>query len=66
LLRLPFGIAAIVSAAKVNELLARGDYEGAVRASEEAKKWCWVSFVLGIIGGVLWIGVQMAGQGGRF
>ena len=38
---LPFGIVAIVSAAKVNGLLASGDYEGAVKASEDAKKWCW-------------------------
>lgn len=46
---LPFGIAAIVQAAQVNTKLKAGDFEGAVEASEGAKKWCWYGFIGGII-----------------
>jgi hypothetical protein len=63
---LPFGVAAIVNAAKVNGLLAIGDYEGAVRASDEAKKWCWVSFILGIIVNGIYFFAQFAAEGNRF
>ncbi len=45
---LPAGIVAIVYAAQVNGKLAAGDYTGAVRYSNNAKIWCWVSFGLGI------------------
>jgi hypothetical protein len=40
----PGGIVAIVFAAQVPGKLASGDYEGAVRASNTAKLWCWLSF----------------------
>jgi predicted Zn finger-like uncharacterized protein len=62
----PFGIAAIVNAAKVNTALARGDYEGAVEASEAAKKWCWISAVLGFIVNILYLAVQIAAENRRF
>jgi hypothetical protein len=39
----PVGIPAIVYAAKVDELKARGDIDGAMEASASAKRWCWVS-----------------------
>lgn len=45
---LPFGIAAIVNAAKVNTHLARGEYDRAVEASNEARKWCVIGFIVGI------------------
>jgi hypothetical protein len=52
----PFGIPAIVYAAKVDGLQARGDFLGAMSASQSAKNWClaaligWViSFVVGVI-----------------
>lgn len=48
----PFGIPAIVYAAKVDGLKARGDIAGARAASEKAKQWCLISvggFVLAII-----------------
>jgi hypothetical protein len=63
---LPGGIAAIVYASKVNSLLDQGDYEGAVEASENAKKWCMISLVAGIIGNVV-VGVLqfIAGAGGK-
>ena len=45
----PFGIAGIVFASQVNSKYSSGDYEGALKASENAKKWMkW-----GIISGVL-------------
>lgn len=52
---LPFGIPAIVFAAQVNGRLESGDYEGAVRASKQAKTWCWVSFGVGIAAVLVWI-----------
>lgn len=45
----PFGIPAIVYAAKVDGLKARGDIQGALAASKNAKTWCLVSLILGLI-----------------
>jgi len=45
----PLGIVAIVKAARVNSAMARGDYEAAMQASADAKLWCWISFLLGLI-----------------
>jgi hypothetical protein len=56
---LPFGIVAIVNAAKVNPLIAAGDYAQAQEASDAAKKWCMVSFVLGVIGSGFYCLVQL-------
>jgi hypothetical protein len=39
----PLGIPAIVYAAKVDGLKARGDIQGAIAASNNAKTWCWVA-----------------------
>ncbi len=47
------GIVAIVYATQVNSKLNAGDIEGARRASENAKIWCWVATALAIVG-VLW------------
>ncbi|RZZ82501.1 MULTISPECIES: CD225/dispanin family protein [Pseudoxanthomonas] len=49
------GIVAIVFAAKVNSLLAAGDFAGAQRASQTAKTWCIVTTVFAAIGIVLMI-----------
>jgi hypothetical protein len=46
---LPFGIVAIVYAAKVNGKLKAGDYAGAIKASDRAKTWCWVALCAGVI-----------------
>ena len=45
---LPFGIAAIVNAAKVDSKYATGDYIGAKKASDEAKKWVIVGLIAGL------------------
>lgn len=56
---LPFGIPAIVFAAQVNAKLAAGDVEGATEASKKAKIWCFVSFGLGLVGGIIYALVTM-------
>ena len=45
---LPFGIAGIVNAAQVSSKFASGDYDGALRASQEAGKWTKIGFWVGI------------------
>ena len=62
---LPAGIVAIVYAAQVNGKLRSGDYAGALQASGNAKTWCWVSFGLGIVSGVIYaVFVMGAGLAG--
>ncbi len=41
---LPFGIISIVFAAQVNSKWVAGDYNGARKASNNAKTWAWVAF----------------------
>ena len=60
-----FGIPAIVYAAQVNSKYASGDYEGAKKASQNARMWGWISFGIGIlvIGGyVLLVGLGAAAR----
>lgn len=45
---LPFGIAGIVFAAKVSSLYAAGQYEEAVKASNNAAKWTKIGFFVGL------------------
>lgn len=56
------GIVAIVFSSKVNGLLNRGDIDGALRASAQAKTWCWVTTALAIIG--LVINIYLYSTGG--
>jgi hypothetical protein len=46
---LPFGIIGIVNASNVESLYKSGDYEGAERASQKAKKW----MIMGLVGGIV-------------
>jgi hypothetical protein len=46
---LPFGVAAIVNAAKVDSKYATGDYVGAKKASNEAKKWTIIGLISGLV-----------------
>ena len=50
---LPFGIVAIVKASSVNTLYLSGNYQAAVIAAAEAKKWS----IWGIIAGVVTSGL---------
>lgn len=55
------GIVAIVFASQVNGKLSAGDRDGALRASKNAKLWCWITTGLCIFGLLLSIGLRMAG-----
>ena len=44
----PLGIPAIVFAAQVDGLVARGDMAGAMQASKKARMWTWISFGTGL------------------
>ena len=46
---LPFGIAGIVNATKVESYYMRGDYANAIRCSENAKKWTIWAVISGFI-----------------
>lgn len=67
---LPFGIAGIVNAARVESRFYAGDVEGSQRASDQAGKWTKIGFWIGLAVIVLYIifvvvlGVG-AGVGGR-
>lgn len=70
---LPFGIAGIVNAAKVESRFNAGDYAGAESASAAAKKWTIIALIIGLVvyvGYILLIvlGVVggLAGLGGDF
>lgn len=58
---LPFGVAAIVYAAKVDGLKRLGDWQAAKAASDSAKMWCWISFGVGILANILIFGLSFAG-----
>ena len=59
----PFGIPAIVFAAKVDGMVARGDIAGALDSSNKAKTWTWVSFGSVLLAIVLYIGAMVVGEG---
>ena len=46
---LPFGIASIVYASKVDGLYQAGDYVGAQKAADNASKYAIISAILGVI-----------------
>jgi NADH:ubiquinone oxidoreductase subunit 3 (subunit A) len=52
---LPFGIVGIVYATQVNAKYDTGDYEGALKASAEARKWTRIGFFVGIAFIVLYL-----------
>ncbi len=52
---LPFGVAGIVFAARVDSSYAAGDINGAMKASAEAGKWTKISFFVAITGWVLYM-----------
>ncbi|OHX63996.1 CD225/dispanin family protein [Flammeovirga pacifica] len=56
---LPFGIAGIVNASKVESRFYAGDKEGAQRASDEAKKWMKWGIISAAIFTVLYIFIMV-------
>ena len=61
---LPFGIAGIVNAARVESRFNAGDIQGARRASSEARKWTIVSFAIGISGVLFYFVLAVLGIAG--
>lgn len=57
---LPFGIVAIVKSAKVESLYIQGDYGQSLQASNDAKKWCIISAVVGIVVSIIAFIVEAA------
>ncbi|SFN27794.1 zinc-ribbon domain-containing protein [Dokdonella immobilis] len=58
---LPTGIVAIVYAAQVDSKAAVGDVAGARDAARNAATWCWVSFGLGLLFVLLYVGLVIMG-----
>ncbi len=58
---LPLGVVSIVFAAQVNSKWASGDYEGARRASKNAKNWAIWSAILGVVGTLVVFGLVFGG-----
>lgn len=56
---IPLGIVAIVFSAQVDSKWNAGDYSGAIEASENAKKWGWIGFAVGITVNVIVIILQI-------
>ena len=52
---LPAGIYAIIRAMKVNELYMMKQYDEAVLAANDAKKWSIIGIVAGVIGSILYL-----------
>lgn len=51
----PLGIPAIVFASQVNGKIGAGDIQGAMESSRKAKMWCWISFVTGLVIGIIYL-----------
>lgn len=47
------GIISIIYASQVNSKYSEGNYEGAIRASQNAKTWWVVGLAIGIIGWII-------------
>jgi hypothetical protein len=45
----PAGVVGIILAVLARRRGATGDIDGALRASRNAKTWCWVSLILGLV-----------------
>lgn len=52
---LPFGIAGIVFASRVNSKFTAGDYAGAEQASKDAARWTKLGFFIGLGLFILWL-----------
>jgi hypothetical protein len=58
---LPLGIPAIVFSAQVNGKIQAGDIQGAIAASNKAKKWAWWSFGVGITVTIVYVIIMAIG-----
>jgi hypothetical protein len=58
---LPFGIVSIVYAAQVNGKVVAGDRAGALESSRNARTWAWIAFGAGLVVGVGYLLLVVAG-----
>ncbi|MEM9826252.1 MAG: CD225/dispanin family protein [Planctomycetota bacterium] len=58
-----FGIVAIVYAAQVDSKWSAGDYQGAMTSSKNAKTWCILALVLGLLTNGVVMLIQIAAVG---
>lgn len=61
---MPFGIAAIVYAAKVDSLWNQGDQAGSERASRLARNWSIASAATGVVVMVIYVALIAGGSSG--
>lgn len=57
----PFGIVSIIYAAGANSAVSSGNYELAREKAAKAKTWFFVSLICGIVGGVLYLIINILG-----
>ena len=60
---IPLGIVSIVYAAQVDAKWNAGDYQGAILASQNANRWSWIGFGVGVVVGLLYFGLQILAIG---
>lgn len=58
---LPLAIPALIFATKVKPLAEAGNLAEAREASSKAKMWCWISFGVGLVVQVLYLGLVAVG-----
>ena len=63
-LPLPIGVVGIINAAKVNSAFDAGRVDEAIKASEDAKKWTKIGFIIGLVISVLYGILMMLGVAG--
>jgi Interferon-induced transmembrane protein len=60
---LPLGVVSIIYASRVSGLWAQGRYAEAQKASEDAKKWAIWGAVAGVVVGIIYAIIAIAGGG---
>ena len=55
----PFGIISIIKSTKVNNLWAQGDYTGAQKSANDAKKWAIYSTIGAVVFWILYVGLSL-------
>lgn len=58
---LPLGIVAIVKSTSVSKLWASGDFAGAQKAADDAKKWAMWAAIIGVVVSIIYLIVIIAG-----
>lgn len=57
----PIGIYAIILSSRVNGLYNAGDYDGAQKAADDAKKWAGIGAACGIVVAIIYFFIGLAG-----